>query len=50
LSPTFVTDSLNFDINKWELAAETDILGYGPATTETLVADLDQPDDSKPLG
>ncbi len=47
LSSTFVTDNLNFDINKWELAAgNIAILGYGSDTTEILAADLDQPDDS----
>ncbi len=48
LLSSFVTDNLNLGINKWEVAAETDILGGGSytATSETLIADLDQPDDS----
>jgi hypothetical protein len=47
LDETFITDNLAFDIEKWETAAgtETDILGAGSATNETLIADLEWLDD-----
>ena len=44
LDKTFVVDNFAFDISKWEDAAEADILGGGSSTDETLVADLDSPD------
>lgn len=45
LDETFVVSNLATDVEKWETAAGVDILGSGGATTETLVADLQSPDD-----
>jgi len=46
LNEAFVATNLADDIAKWESAAgTTDIFGDGGSTTETLVADLDSPDD-----
>lgn len=44
LDETFVINNLAMDIDKWETAAGVDILGTGSATSETLVADLESPD------
>lgn len=41
----FVAANLAANVEKWEAAAGVDILGTGSATTETLVADLQSPDD-----
>lgn len=44
LSMLFVANNLAVDIDKWEQAAQADILGDGAITTSTLVADTISPD------
>lgn len=44
LGEAFVTSNLAMDIAKWESAAGVNILGDGSSTSETLVADLESPD------
>ncbi|MBI4258157.1 MAG: matrixin family metalloprotease [Thaumarchaeota archaeon] len=44
LSDDFLFTNLGIDIQKWEDAAATDILGDGSITAATLVADTDNPD------
>jgi hypothetical protein len=46
LSQAFVLSNLNTDIAKWETAAGTDILGFGTATSDILIADTAAPDGS----
>ena len=44
LSDTFIRDNLAFNIDKWEDASSTNILGDGTITTAPLVADTSSPD------
>ena len=45
LTPEFISDNLALDIGKWKTASGGEnILGTGSATTETLVADFNAPD------
>lgn len=44
LDAGFIMDNLAVNIEKWEIAAGIEILGTGSATSETLVADTQSPD------
>lgn len=44
LGSAFVMNNLSFGVSKWESAAGTDVLGNGSLTSDTLEADLVQPD------
>ena len=44
LDENFVVTNFGSDVNKWETAAETEIIGAGSATSQTLVADTESPD------
>ena len=44
LANDFVFNNLGFDIQKWEDASATNILGDGSSTTNTLIADTSSPD------
>lgn len=44
LADGYVLDNLAYDIGKWEIAAETDILGNGVLTSDILEADTVSPD------
>ena len=44
LNGSFVFNNLGFDIQKWEDASATNILGDGNSTTNTLVVDTSSPD------
>ena len=45
LDENFVFNNAGIDIQKWEDASLTNILGDGSTTTETLIADTGSPDD-----
>ena len=45
LGEQFVVENLAYDVDKWETVAGVNILGTGSATSETLEADLQSPDD-----
>jgi len=44
LSAAFVTENFAGDIDKWEAAAGTEIVGVGSSTTASLAVDMNSPD------
>ena len=44
LDEIFIVSNLAADIDKWETAAEANIIGWGSSTNEILEADLENPD------